>query len=406
MDNLKNLSDAKELYTEVLCDCLSKFLYMFFYDLYISNKKKSKDSLQILQEKCLDIKNFSQEKIQNIYLDFCKDYKIDWLGDLIKIIIISNTSILISLVKTNNKFEMTIPTAPRFIHLCLMELAKVIYERPFLYLDDIKPVEIISNRKEVYSCINTCILRSIRKSLQIKEAIDHVLYHSKIDDYKEIGGDLDIDSEDELLEKNEKDSDSDKSNSDSDYDSDSESEEEKKERAPVGHSESDNEEESDKESVSDKKEESDKESVSDKKEESDKESVSDKKEESDKESVSDKKEESDKESVSDKKEESDKESVSDKKEESDKESVSYKKDKKENKKDTDTDSDSDSESGKIKGGDILKYYNLESDSEKLDEEEYKEKVELKEREPELSDSDGESVDVPVGPVKRFILEGK
>lgn len=188
-DTIKNFVDAKKIYLEYISDLIVPNVYKIMMDIYQGAKKETQSD-QIMMNFQLRVRNipdYNQDKVQNLYDDFVFKSKCDWFDELIQIVFITHTAILTSIVNSKSKIDIDVPTSPRFFFRVLIEVARKIYENPYLFKENISPIEILQNRSNVYEIIRGAINKTVRSLLPMKNIVRFCLnYRSIADD------DLDI----------------------------------------------------------------------------------------------------------------------------------------------------------------------------------------------------------------------
>lgn len=168
----------------------SKTLYES--ELEQQNKLRPKDRkkislLIIFQKKLEDISNWSEEIVNNEYIRI-KDIT-GWpnFDKLILAILTTRSNILetISLDSKKQKYELTIPSSKHFIHCCYMQIARNIFEYPYLFEDRrqlVNHIEMQQNMRITKDIIQKSIDKTIREMLPVRQIIDAYLNQDKINE--------------------------------------------------------------------------------------------------------------------------------------------------------------------------------------------------------------------------------
>ncbi len=192
-DTIKNYVDGKKIYLEYLADLVVPYLYRVMMDIYNATKKESAAD-QVMMNFQLRVRNipeFNQEKVQNLFDEFIFKTKCDWFDELVQIVFMTHTAILTSIVNSKNKIDIDVPTSPRFLFRILIEVARQVYEKPYLFKEMTSPIEILQNRAHVYDIIRNSIHKTIRGLLPMKNIVRFCLNYRG----NEVEDDLNIEDE-------------------------------------------------------------------------------------------------------------------------------------------------------------------------------------------------------------------
>jgi hypothetical protein len=199
----KNIVEIKNEYTTFLVNIMTPFLYeglksVYNYALDADNEfnKKAKNDptihspgiLKIFQTCLKEIPTLNNHSIEN-ETNRIKDKSkcSDWFDDLVKAVIKSNIVLLTFSTNkdqselVNDKFHDRIQTKD-FVHKCLIESARAIYNNPELFWHEFPTIEIKRNQREICDLIKIAIKEAIRKMLPMKMILKEYLQNEYVKD--------------------------------------------------------------------------------------------------------------------------------------------------------------------------------------------------------------------------------
>ena len=188
------LVETKIEYTNQIINILTPYLFEGIYSIYQSaikisetNNKKS-SVIKIFQDVLKQVPNWTQTMLINETNRILqKSNKCDIINDLIKAVIKSNMMILTN-TPPKNKDKMKIKhniTPDYFIHNIYIEIARNVFNNPFLFYDSTNNIEIKKNQRDILYLIKNSIKEAIRKMLPLnyilKEYIGESFENNNID---------------------------------------------------------------------------------------------------------------------------------------------------------------------------------------------------------------------------------
>lgn len=186
---------AKQEYTEQLYDILTEGIVNILKDSWIVSKP-SINPLRVFQEKLCDIPNWNKQVLTKHYKTILdkKDITEEFLEKVLEAVFLSNIKIL-SVVKLENKKQtvnIKIPDTQNFIHNCIIQLARELYQDPHL-IDDRESknskIELQRNSKRLSKITRESIEKTIRNMIPMKDILDKYLEandDSSINSYENI----------------------------------------------------------------------------------------------------------------------------------------------------------------------------------------------------------------------------
>jgi hypothetical protein len=168
--------EAKQEYTKQLCNVIKPVVYETIFDIYTHVVERTNDMDNILiefQDALKDIPRWNAdvitENVDNVLLN-CT-----FFNDLLSVVFLSNVRIL-SAVRMNNsgkkKIKIVVPTNEKFIHEIFKNVAKNIYNNPYLYSIKKYDGNVTNNISEVFELINLTIEDTIRNLLPFQNIIE------------------------------------------------------------------------------------------------------------------------------------------------------------------------------------------------------------------------------------------
>ncbi len=186
--NIPLFLEIKNEYTEHLTDILTPYIFEGLRSIYTQAKKYAvesgaEDKTLIIYQKLLQAVNdwnqtrINEETIRIKQLSNTSDY----LDDLVKAVIRSNIILLTYSNTVSNiigqSFYNTMTTSS-FIHRCYTECAKDAHNNPYLFYDDVEPMDWKRNQIIIQNNIQKAISRAIRKILPISMILKEYLVNS------------------------------------------------------------------------------------------------------------------------------------------------------------------------------------------------------------------------------------
>ena len=132
--NINALVDIKNEYTKQLVNMLSPCIYEGFKSIYVDGKKikNNQNILKTFQTIIGQIPKWNNSLIETESIRIKNKCNCEWLDDLVKAVVISNTKIL-SNANSNTVKEMVGGNNidfNKFIHKCYIESAREFYKNP------------------------------------------------------------------------------------------------------------------------------------------------------------------------------------------------------------------------------------------------------------------------------------
>ena len=177
--NINLLVDIKKEYTKELISMLTPCIYEGIKSIYDAGKPLNKQNniLRTFQNLLSQIPNWNSNILNKETERIKAKCNCEWLPDLIKAVIISNTVVLSNSNKKglSNELKATQIDLDKFIHICYIETAREFFKNPYLLYDGLKPWEIQSNMRESYKIIKESVEESVRKMLPFDNILKEYL---------------------------------------------------------------------------------------------------------------------------------------------------------------------------------------------------------------------------------------
>jgi hypothetical protein len=172
---MQGLLDIKKEYTEHLLDKITIPISKRIYDIY-NDCIKNKKGLAEFQKNLNNIKNWNNTIIEDEYNKIKEKSNCDYLGKLVKIIIITNIKIKTFEYKNKiNNIKIKIPLIQDFIHRCLINAAIFAWKNSYLFWNqNIKQSEKQYHLNLIEKNIKKVIKTTIRDNIPLNEILEQI----------------------------------------------------------------------------------------------------------------------------------------------------------------------------------------------------------------------------------------
>lgn len=168
--------EAKQEYTRQLCNVVKPVVYESIFNTYtevVTNTENIDNVLIEFQEALKQIPKWNSDVIAehvNAVLESCS-----FFNDLLSVVFLSNVRIL-SAVRMNHsgkkKIKIVVPTNDKFIHEVFKNVAKNIYNDPYLFSIKRYNGNVTNNIREVFEVIDVTVRDTIRGLLPFQNIIE------------------------------------------------------------------------------------------------------------------------------------------------------------------------------------------------------------------------------------------
>jgi hypothetical protein len=214
MESVSLYSEARNEYLKQMSTWIVPPLVEFFRTNYLE-----KGGMSAFQSWCSEIPRWNQDIIEKNIETILDSVKCDYIEELMTAVFIAHTKMLtaIRISSKQKKLQITLPKLDHFLHRVFVECARIFWKAPFLFLDNLPPIETQKNILQAESMCTEALSAAVRSLLPIKSILRDYLEEDEGQEIQEV----------EKSKKSKKHSDS-SSESDSSSDSDSDSDSEKK----------------------------------------------------------------------------------------------------------------------------------------------------------------------------------
>ena len=152
--NNQLLNEAKKTYTNQFIMYLKTSLFDGFQQIFKNSvdetESNPRQKFKKFQENLKKIKSWNNELIVNETQRIIKNSKCNWLDDLLVAIFTTNAKILLSIRRQkydNKKIKIQIPRFENFVHKIYINLARLFYNKPLLFEDNLDYTKLEKNNK-------------------------------------------------------------------------------------------------------------------------------------------------------------------------------------------------------------------------------------------------------------------
>ena len=166
--------DAKRELTLQLIDLLTPHLYDGIKSIF-NTCKTNTSVLRCFQEKLCTIPIWNQDIIDSEFDRITSKKDFEYLDKLLDMLFVSHVKVLsvLKLNESKNKIDIQVPNQKTFVHKCYVECARSFYRDPYLIDDrDNDHSEVQRNVKRSYIVINSCIEKTIRDLIPLKDILE------------------------------------------------------------------------------------------------------------------------------------------------------------------------------------------------------------------------------------------
>jgi hypothetical protein len=218
MESVSLYSEARNEYLKQLSTWITPPLVEFFRTEYNTiAAKEPRKAMAVFQSVCAEVPRWNQDVIDaniNKVLDNCR---CDYIEELMTAVFSAHTKMLTA-IRVNSrqkKLQIKIPKLDHFLHRIFVECARAFWKAPFLFADNVSPIEQQKNVLQAEAMCTEALSGAVRSLLPVKTILQ---------DYLDDGSDEEAAAEPAHMEEPEKnrkkskkpvESDSDSSSSDS-----------------------------------------------------------------------------------------------------------------------------------------------------------------------------------------------
>ena len=200
MESVSLYSEARNEYLKQLSSWIVPPLVEFFRKEYnsISAREGSKRAMSAFQEFCSTVPRWNQDVIDThigVLLDTCR---CDYVEELMTAVFIAHTKMLtaIRVSPRQKKLQITLPKLDHFLHRVFTECARSFWKAPFLFADELTPIEKQKNVLQAEAMCTESLSGAVRSLLPVKSILrdylnedeeeeEEVVHKSKKEDEEE-----------------------------------------------------------------------------------------------------------------------------------------------------------------------------------------------------------------------------
>jgi hypothetical protein len=221
MESVSLYSEARNEYLKQLSTWIIPSIVEFFRNEYsmIVSREGHKRAMAYFQEVCAGVPKWNQDIIETNVSALLESCHCDYIEDLMTAVFIAHTKMLTA-IRVNSKqkkLQITLPKLDHFLHRIFIECARSFWKAPFLFNEELPPIERQKNILQLESMATEALSGAIRSLLPVKTILRDYMNDdgsSSSEDEKPVK------SEHAYKKKDESDSDSDSSSESSSDDED------------------------------------------------------------------------------------------------------------------------------------------------------------------------------------------
>lgn len=174
MESISLYSEARSEYMKQLSTMIIPHLVDFFRTEYTKiAAQDKKQAMRLFQEFCAVVPRWNQDVIDTHVSDLLDKCACDYIEELMTAVFIAHTKMLTS-IRVNSKqkkLQIVLPKLDRFLHRVFVECARAFWKAPFLFLDDLAPIERQKNVLQAESMCTDALSGAVRSLLPVKDIL-------------------------------------------------------------------------------------------------------------------------------------------------------------------------------------------------------------------------------------------
>lgn len=178
MESVSLYSEARNEYLKQLSTWITPPLVEFFRTEYNSIAvKEPRKAMVVFQSFCAEVPRWNQDVIDaniNKVLDNCR---CDYIEELMTAVFIAHTKMLTA-IRVNSrqkKLQIKIPKLDHFLHRIFVECARAFWKAPFLFADNVTPIEQQKNVLQAEAMCTEALSGAVRSLLPVKTILQDYL---------------------------------------------------------------------------------------------------------------------------------------------------------------------------------------------------------------------------------------
>jgi len=178
---LQGLIDSKKEYVEHLCDLFAEPMVACFQKVYNEclNKPQTRNKgvLQVFQDELSALPAWNVNLIKEEYLLAKNASTCNYLGDLVKAILV--TYVKISILSNgatidSSSVKLRVPSAENFYHRCLILCARELWKQPYLIYHKVRSIEAQQNLNEAEVLARKAIKSALRLYIPMDQLVNSI----------------------------------------------------------------------------------------------------------------------------------------------------------------------------------------------------------------------------------------
>ena len=186
MESVSLYSEARNEYLKQLSTWVVPPLVEFFRKEYnsISAKEGSKRAMSAFQEFCSTVPRWNQDVIDTNIGTLLDNCRCDYVEELMTAVFIAHTKMLtaIRVSPRQKKLQITLPKLDHFLHRVFTECARSFWKAPFLFADELTPIEKQKNVLQAEAMCTESLSGAVRSLLPVKNILRDYLNDEEEDE--------------------------------------------------------------------------------------------------------------------------------------------------------------------------------------------------------------------------------
>jgi hypothetical protein len=175
MESVSLYSEARNEYLKQLSTWIVPPMVEFFRNEYVSivSRDGNKRAMVHFQEFCASVPKWNQDIIENNTNALLENCHCDYIEELMTAVFIAHTKMLTA-IRVNSKqkkLQITLPKLDHFLHRIFVECARAFWKAPFLFSEELPPVERQKNILQLESIATEALSGAIRSLLPVKSIL-------------------------------------------------------------------------------------------------------------------------------------------------------------------------------------------------------------------------------------------
>lgn len=175
MESVSLYSEARNEYLKQLSTWIIPPMVEFFRNEYsaIVSREGNKRAMAFFQEFCATVPKWNQDIIETHTSTLLENCRCDYVEELMTAVFIAHTKMLTA-IRVNSKqkkLQITLPKLDHFIHRIFVECARAFWKAPFLFSEELLPIERQKNILQLESMATEALSGAIRSLLPVKSIL-------------------------------------------------------------------------------------------------------------------------------------------------------------------------------------------------------------------------------------------